>query len=379
MEGRVTAEGNPSLLADRLLARHAERRRQGLATVSVLVGQPAAARAAWDRHAGGRVRIAIGAGEATEPDALATACLRAACRAAPLLTAAVVEVGRRLGRPPGQVLGGRTDYDLEQLWQLVPTDGGDADRDLLTAIRLICAEPVERWAAGLAAALPGWRAVSAVGQLLAEGRRWPPVWLDGGDAAWLAAAAGPMAGLATADPRWPIGVGASAEAFTAFVTGAGAGRAETLLAGGGVVVGDAASAATDTGRSPRRRSDRDDAARSAAERHLFAAVERRWPGLFALNRPLGFNFGLRPAEADLFAASLRLVVEIDGYHHFQHPHRYRRDRDKDWLYQAHGYHCRRFLADDVVPRLPAILDDIAVAVDHCRRHPMGAGQTAGPP
>jgi very-short-patch-repair endonuclease len=365
--------------AERLLARHAERRRQGLATVSVLVGSPDAARATWDRHTGGRVPIVIERGEATDPAAVVGACLRGACRTAPLLTAAVIEVGRRLGRPQGQVLAGRTAYDLEQLWQLVPTDGSDADRDLLSAIRLICAEPVERWAAGLTAALPGWRAVPAVGQLLAEGRRWPPAWVDGGDAAWLAAAAGPLAGLAAADPRWPIGVGVSAEVFPAFASAAGAGRAETLFAGGGVVVGDTAATAADVDRPRRVRSDPDDAARSAAERHLFAAVERRWPGLFALNRPLGFNFGLRPAEADLFAASLRLVVEVDGYHHFQRPHRYRRDRHKDWLYQAHGYHCRRFLADDVVPRLPAILDDIAVAVDHCRRHPMGAGQTAGPP
>ena len=130
-------------------------------------------------------------------------------------------------------------------------------------------------------------------------------------------------------------------------------------------------------RSVRRAVATDDA-RSEAERQLFAALQRRWPDLFALNRPLGFRFGRRPAEADLFAADLRLVIEVDGYHHFRTPADYRRDRRKDWLYQVHGYRSVRVLAADVVPRLAEILDQVAAAVDHCRGHSMGGGPTGTP-
>ena len=127
--------------------------------------------------------------------------------------------------------------------------------------------------------------------------------------------------------------------------------------------------ANDSAASPAIARPPDDPARSAAERALFAAVERRWPGLFALNRPLGFRFGRRAAEADLFAASLRLVVEVDGYHHFTAADGYRRDRRKDWLYQAHGYRYVRVLADDVHARLAEKVDEVGAAVSHCRGHP----------
>jgi very-short-patch-repair endonuclease len=94
---------------------------------------------------------------------------------------------------------------------------------------------------------------------------------------------------------------------------------------------------------------REDQARSAAERLLFALLNARQltRGRFALNVPLPFVFGLRPAEADLAAPDARLVVEIDGYYHFRDPEGYRRDRRKDALLQEHGWFVLRFLADDV--------------------------------
>jgi hypothetical protein len=109
----------------------------------------------------------------------------------------------------------------------------------------------------------------------------------------------------------------------------------------------------------------DEDARSAAERYLFDCLEahRETKGLFILNGPAGFRFGPnRQAEVDLIAESLKIAVEIDGYHHFLDPEAYRRDRRKDVELQKHGYLVVRVLADDVVPRLEDVLGRIVSAV-----------------
>ncbi len=64
-----------------------------------------------------------------------------------------------------------------------------------------------------------------------------------------------------------------------------------------------------------------DRARSAAERFLFDLLGDlpETAGLFELNARLGFCFGPMPAEVDLLAGTLRLAVEIDGFHHFRDP------------------------------------------------------------
>lgn len=115
---------------------------------------------------------------------------------------------------------------------------------------------------------------------------------------------------------------------------------------------------------------RADRARSAAERFLFARLESlpETAGLFRLNATLGFRFGpSRAVEVDLAALSLNLVVEIDGYYHFQDPASYRRDRRKDVALQQHGYLVVRVLAEDVVCRLEEVLDTIRAAVASCRQ------------
>ena len=197
-------DAQPDLSAvSRLLARHAERRRQGIATVSVLAGpEPFAAWAMYAGPAGVRVDATAATGTAS----LLDACLVGIARAVPLLTLAVADIGRRIGRPPAEVLAGRSTADLEQLWPVVPTDGTDDDRDAVTAARLVCTVPTDRWSTALTAALPGWRPLAAVGRLFV-GRPLPPLWVSGGDGSWLAAAAGPLASLAAAVPAWPLGVG----------------------------------------------------------------------------------------------------------------------------------------------------------------------------
>jgi len=368
----------------RTLDRHAERRRQGLATVSVLVGTPAAVASAWHRS-GGTLTIQIDADAATRPVTLATACLAGACVRAPLLAASMVELGRRLDRPAGDVLGVRSGIDLEHLWRAVPP-GRDDDGDLLRLMRTVCTGPAERWAIELAGELPGWRALAAVDRLLGDDHR-PAVWVAAPlpDDDWLGMAAEPLAALATTVPRWPIGVGMSAAGMAAFRAVAGSDRAGTLVGGGVVEVpdGDAPAGVAAPARGADRPAvagveDDDDPARSEAEGFLFSLLDVLWPGLFALNRALPFAFGPRPAEADLLAAELRLVIEVDGYHHFRDADDFRRDRRKDWDYQANGYRVVRVLAEDVVPRQDEILDRIRLAVEHCRRHPSGGGFTGTP-
>lgn len=101
-------------------------------------------------------------------------------------------------------------------------------------------------------------------------------------------------------------------------------------------------------------------ARSAAEALLFSVLEARpsTRGQFRLNARLPFQFGRREAEADLSSAPCRLVVEIDGYYHFQDPGAYRRDRRKDALFQEQGWFVRRFLAEDVAVDLENIITEI---------------------
>ena len=117
----------------------------------------------------------------------------------------------------------------------------------------------------------------------------------------------------------------------------------------------------------------DDQARSAAERFLFESLESGagTAGLFELNATLDFHFGLnRWIEVDLLARSLKLAVEVDGYHHFQDPEAFRRDRRKDLELQKHGYLVVRVLADDVVQRLKEVMATIVSAVAFRRAEPI---------
>ncbi len=262
----------------------------------------------------------------------------------------------------------RTHHDLDHLLSAVPDD----DRTAL--VRTICTFPVDDWPAELSRTLPGWRAIESIDRLLVDP---PAVWVVAPSmAGWLATAAGPLAALATAVARWPVGVTVSADALAPYLAAAGDGRGDLLIRSGVVTLASQpvmAPPAAVVDSDP----DDDDPARSAAERALFEMLDAEWPGLFALNQLLPFPFGPRPAEADLFAASLRLAIEVDGYHHFGDPERYRRDRRKDWAYHVNGYHVTRVLAEDVMIRPVEILDSLRPLVDHCRGHSTPGGPTTG--
>jgi hypothetical protein len=107
-------------------------------------------------------------------------------------------------------------------------------------------------------------------------------------------------------------------------------------------------------------------ARSAAERFLYEFLQLlpETAGRWELNASLDVLFGSRPMEVDLLERSRRLVVEIDGYYHFQDSDHYRRDRTKDFLLQKHGYVVLRFLAEDVLCHLEQVRDRILEACRH---------------
>jgi hypothetical protein len=124
--------------------------------------------------------------------------------------------------------------------------------------------------------------------------------------------------------------------------------------------------------------EQEDAARSAAERFLFERLDSlaATTGLFALNQKLDFRHGPAHAEVDLLAASLGLVVELDGsYFHLRDSAAYRRDRRKDWELQRRGYLVLRFLSDDIGERMEEILDTILAAVELRRACHPGGGRS----
>jgi hypothetical protein len=123
-----------------------------------------------------------------------------------------------------------------------------------------------------------------------------------------------------------------------------------------------AEAARELGRADAAGEDR---ARSAAERFLFEVLESlpATAGRFQLNARLEFVHGSRRAEGDLVAPAARVAIELDGgYYHLANADAYRRDRKKDYAYQRHGYLVLRFLSEDVVVRLAEIMDTIIEAM-----------------
>lgn len=102
--------------------------------------------------------------------------------------------------------------------------------------------------------------------------------------------------------------------------------------------------------------------RSTTEAFLFRYLENMplTKGQFTLNGKLEIPFGPNSfMEVDLLAKNLKVAIEVDGKFHFAAPENYRRDRRKDLLLQEAGYLVVRFLAEDVIERLDAVMDTLA--------------------
>lgn len=111
-------------------------------------------------------------------------------------------------------------------------------------------------------------------------------------------------------------------------------------------------------------------ARSSTEAFLYRRLETlpQTRGKFRLNLSLPISFdGNGTMEVDLICTETRLVIELDGPHHFSGPEAYRRDRRKDTLLQENGFFVLRFLAEDVGKRLDDVLDVIHRAMAHHSR------------
>jgi very-short-patch-repair endonuclease len=105
----------------------------------------------------------------------------------------------------------------------------------------------------------------------------------------------------------------------------------------------------------------EDRARSASEAFLYRRLESidATKGRFRLNTRLPIPFaGQGAMEVDFLDAESKLVIELDGPHHFQNHDAYRRDRMKDARLQERGYRVLRFLAEDLGSHLDHILDEI---------------------
>lgn len=112
-------------------------------------------------------------------------------------------------------------------------------------------------------------------------------------------------------------------------------------------------------------------ARSRAELSLFELLQRRprTRGLFRLNRVVHGSDGSGAMEIDLLCASLRIALEVDGYHHFRDAEAYRRDRRKDLRLQESGHLVVRVLASDIDRNPEHVLETIERAVENRRRSP----------
>ena len=113
--------------------------------------------------------------------------------------------------------------------------------------------------------------------------------------------------------------------------------------------------------------------REAALRFLSQRLETlpRTAGRFRSRARLPIPFETNPdLETDLFSQEDRLVIELDEESAFSNPDAYRRARRKDLLVQGAGYSVLRFLASDILPRLPSVLDALTDFLD--RRTSIGS-------
>ena len=394
------------------LDRHQRRREQSIPTISVLCGPVGLGVSRWRAWTAGRGAPAVVL-STTDLDAVVAAWVRSLASGRDLVADAIAWLAAFTADGPeriGRGLAARTRHDFEWFWRDLPipsgrTTAGAFCRLILTksqgeatpddmAERLLQAMTDGRLPAGASA-------VASLADVTA-GRLLPALLLTASGERRLEDAARLLSGLVAAVPSFSAGLAAEAADVdrlsragppshtldvlreglvpveslgeaeladrlrSAGVTAAPASAARRLAEDGASE--ELAAAFADAARRVGRKDapEEEDAARSAAERFLFERLESltATAGRFALNQRLDFRHGPAAAEVDLLAASLRLVIELDGsYFHLRDAAAYRRDRKKDWELQRRGYLVLRFLSDDVVERLEEILDTILAAVE----------------
>jgi hypothetical protein len=394
------------------LHRHTERRRQGIPTVSVLVGQPEHALELW-REAIGNNAAAVLVVHDPEISSLVARWLAFVDQQCDVSAAWLRSVR-------GAVAPGTRNPDVLFEHKLsreiaIALDGAFPDEPpphpawLVRALALRqAAAPDERHflsRIGQDYTGPAIHLVTSVCGLLSP-EIGPGILLTGGSAnggaAWLAVGAESFVQLAAAVPALPLAISIDGPTIDSYLTDCRPTRTGAMLheglidldpqPAGQVTIAAArpAAGAPDNANAvlapalldpdpipdqpdravggpappPRSRED-DDRARSAAERRLFEQLRAvpETAGLFTLNEIVAAaGFHAQKAEIDLCSTALRIAIEIDGYYHFGEPEAYRRDRRKDWALQQEGYVVLRFLADDVLEQMEAVLERIVSAV-----------------
>jgi len=199
------------------------------------------------------------------------------------------------------------------------------ERSLATWLRAAGADSVES-----SAAMPRPPAL-----LLRPTTACPPSWIE--------AAATTSWRLATMAPRVPVAIAVAGAVLDGWLRH-GQDRLRAHLRDGTIaIVRDDEHIWTSASRDPGA------AARSLAELMLYEALEAdaSTRGRFELNGRLSVMVGSSAAEVDLLSRRGRIAVEVDGFHHFDDPDNYRRDRRKDLLLQGEGLLVVRVLASDV--------------------------------
>lgn len=334
------------------LRRHRRRREQGVPTLTVFTGPPGVAEWAWAHWQRGRNARIITVEKAAEvlPAWLDSPEVHSALRKA--LCARVTELERVSGSELVSLVAGRSPSQLEAL---VARVAGELD------------VPCEwvGWALnppGVAPAL--WhepaRAVDRATRLLGS----VPALLvcSAGSATYAREVAELLLSIVEQVPSTELAMTLNAEALGALRASLRQRLFATLTEGLVALQPRAGSARHAPNSGVPLEYDEEAFARSRQELALHGALERRslTRGLFRLNGLLDSPDGA--LEVDLLCESLRLAVEIDGYHHFRDATAYRRDRRKDVRLQELGYIVVRVLASDVEKELEHVLEWIDRAV-----------------
>lgn len=391
------------------LERHEHRRNNGIATVSVLLGPIGGGLLAWRRWATSRRRPVV---HVHQPSTVASCWLECICADPELVRLALRVLAQHRDRDSEEFYQQwlyKTAYDREQFWHSVVSvpyqeivrclcdslAPGTPTRDGRTL-----AQHLQQHCGGLL------RAVEALVcwlQSIGESRRLPAVIFqpatENPDLNWWLSCADQAVRWALQVPAVAVGVTVTVTLWQQFLAHAPPSRTRDLLQEGIIVLPREAPASVSqrlqsagaTAVAPslaRMLSENgadtqvvdaavetllainsahnsthpkaDDPARSAAERFLYEFLQLmpQTAGRWELNARLPFSFGGRTIEVDLLERSRQLVIEIDGYYHFQDKEAYRRDRAKDYLLQKHGYVVLRFLAEDIVDKLELVRDRI---------------------
>ena len=175
------------------------------------------------------------------------------------------------------------------------------------------------------------------------------------DILWLEQAIGIAAVLTTHLPRRCVAVAAPGDLVTSVLRSARASAALTMARQGLVTLDIAAQ------RAPGR-------SRRGTSRALLEALDRdpRTRGRFELDGQIALGEDGPVIDVGLAAIRARIVVELDGWHHFYDPEGYRRDRIQDLRLHRAGYFVMRFLAEDVDERLASTVDQVALALANRR-------------